>query len=127
MESFRPFYCPDAKEPEDMWVGEVRYVDLLKVRLRPNDKERFFYKHRAFESEQEFRMIISLATAEEFGVRVPQDGIFVDILLSGLLDEILIGPNVTDTEIKALDKGLRASQLSVSVVKSSLVGRPLYV
>jgi hypothetical protein len=74
-EALHPFrLAPEYGEEEPFW-GRVRYVDLHKIRLRASMEERFFIKHRAFEWEREFRVAISVRMAEEFGVRVPGEGI----------------------------------------------------
>jgi hypothetical protein len=123
----RPFFCPNARRPEDTWYGLVSYVDLLSVRLRPRDTERFFYKHSVFESEQEFRLVISLASAEEFGVPVPVGGILVEVSLSDLIQDIFIGPNVDGAHQRSIEEVVRRTELKARFIKSSLLGSPRYV
>ena len=60
--------------------------------------ERFFYKHRAFESEREFRLVISLRMAEEFGVGVPEDGISVEVDLDLLINRIVLGSTISSEQ-----------------------------
>jgi putative SOS response-associated peptidase YedK len=56
----------------DAKAGPVEYVDLTQIRMKGAAMlDRFFYKHRAFEWEREFRLAISLRAAEEFGLRSP--------------------------------------------------------
>ncbi|HNS19398.1 MAG TPA: DUF86 domain-containing protein [Sedimentisphaerales bacterium] len=75
--ALQPFrLAPRFGEEEPYW-GRVRYVDLHTERLRVGMEHRFFYKHRAFEWEREFRVVISLRMAEEWAVPVPADGIDV--------------------------------------------------
>ena len=83
--AIKPFRLQPAFETEDLWGGPVKYVDFLKVRLKPLGKERYSYKHRAFEWEREFRLLISLMQADEFtyGV-VPDCGIEVEVDLDAL-------------------------------------------
>ncbi len=67
----QPFrLAPDYGEEQPVW-GRIRHLDLHAERLRVGMEERFFIKHRAFEWEQEFRVVISVRMAEEFGVPVP--------------------------------------------------------
>ena len=78
--AFKPFRLRPDYGLEEMWAGPVTYVDLTQVRMRNVGMlGRFFHKHRAFESEREFRLAISLRMAEEFAVRVPEGGISVDV------------------------------------------------
>ena len=67
---------------ETIYAGPVTYVDFGRVRLRPiHDVRRFFYKHLAFATEQEFRFAISLAGAVDGGAGgdVPEEGVRVEI------------------------------------------------
>jgi hypothetical protein len=71
-EAFQPFRLKPHYGAEDLWGSPVQYVDLTQVRMRAGMLERFFFKHRAFEWEREFRLAISLRMAEEFAVEVPE-------------------------------------------------------
>src|SRR5207249_1966506 len=63
--ALQPFrLAPEYGEEEPFW-GAVRYVDLHAERLHVSMEARFFFKHRAFESEREFRVAISVRSAEE--------------------------------------------------------------
>lgn len=44
----KPFRLKPEYGHEELWAGNVNYVDLLKERLRINMLERFWYKHMAF-------------------------------------------------------------------------------
>jgi len=70
-----PFRLAPNYGEEEPWWGSVKYVDLHRERLRVGMEKRFFCKHRAFESEREFRVAISARMAEEYGVEVPEFGI----------------------------------------------------
>lgn len=126
LEAIRPFFAEGAKEPEDLYYGSVRYVNLLKVRISIHSMHRFFHKHRAFSSEKEFRLAISLAMAEEFGVRVPARGILVDICPDHLIDRIYIGPYVSAKRQAELVEEIRRSGFHERVAKSCLLGTPRY-
>ena len=85
--AFKPFRLKPEYGVEDLWAGPVDYVDLTQVRIKGASMlGRFFFKHRAFEWEREFRLAISLRTADEFGVSVPIDGISVQVDLNMLID-----------------------------------------
>src|SRR2546428_8274813 len=58
--AFHPFRLAPQHGTEEMWAGQVRYEDLLKIRLNASMLQRFFYKHRAFAWEREFRLAISV-------------------------------------------------------------------
>lgn len=97
-----PFRIKPEYGHEELWAGNVRYVDLLKERLRVSMLDRFWYKHMAFSWEREFRLAISLRSAEEFGVVVPVDGIKVAFDIAQLVERIFIGPSLMDADAKAV-------------------------
>lgn len=82
-EAIQPFRLRPTYGTEDVWCGPVRYFDLMKVRLKQG-KELFFCKHQAFAWEREFRLLISLMQASEFGVDTPDDGVEVEVNLVAL-------------------------------------------
>jgi len=94
--AFRPFRLAPEYGAEALWAGQVRYADLMKVRMNVSMLHRFFYKHKAFAWEREFRLAISVRTAEEFGVRVPELGIEVSVDLDALVDRIMLGPALSE-------------------------------
>jgi hypothetical protein len=124
--ALQPFRLQPHYGVEDLWGGPVSYVDLTQIRMRVPMLERFFFKHRAFEWEREFRLAISLRHAEEFGVPVPELGIEVDVDLDILVDQIVVGP---ETPAQERDRVLAISQQARFEDRlrfSSLLGRPRY-
>ena len=126
--AIKPYRLKPEYEFEDLWAGPVDYVDLTQVRMRGASMlGRFFFKHRAFEWEREFRLAISLRTAEEFGVSVPTDGIFVEVDLNILIARIVLGSTVTDEERETISDSVSQAGLSDRLESSSLLGRPRYI
>lgn len=117
--------APGYGEEEPYW-GSIRYVDLHEVRLKTSMEQTFFYKHRAFESEREFRVVISVRTAEEFGIRVPEDGIDVPIVPDILIESIYLGPQLSAEEREAVVQACAAIEPKPRVVTSTLLGKPRY-
>lgn len=71
--AIRPYYVSNRAYPEILWAGPVKYHDFLTVRLQASGKPRYFSKHRAFAWEREFRLLISMMEAHEFGVDVTRE------------------------------------------------------
>lgn len=117
--------APSFGEEEPYW-GSVQYVDLLTIRLRASMEERFFYKHRGFEREREFRVAISLRMAEEFAVPVPEFGINVPFDPAVLIDGIYIGPSVEKADRDTLIQTCETAGIKVDLLTSTLLGRPRY-
>jgi hypothetical protein len=121
-----PFRLQPTYGEEEPFCGNVRYVDLREVRLRVNMAARFFYKHRAFEWEREFRVAISLRGAEEFGVEVPEMGIRVGFDPHVLIEELHIGPSLAREERLAVLAQCEEIGAPVRPIVSTLLGRPRY-
>lgn len=126
--ALKPFRLKPEYGVEDLWGGPVQYVDLTKVRMRGVAMlDRFFFKHRAFEWEQEYRLAISVRMAEELGVRVPENGIFVDVDPSALIERIVLGSTTTEAERATVVQHVAAAGLSDRLELSTLLGQPRYV
>lgn len=125
--SYTPYCASDKSLPETLYHGPVQYKDLLSERLRPSQKERFFYKDRIFKHEQEYRFMIALTSAAEWGVPTPDNGIFVRFNPRTMINGIVFGPAL-DQEYQ--DRILAASEqhsLSGCIRKSRLLGTPKYI
>lgn len=125
--AIQPFRLRPDYGIEDLWGGAVRYKDLLNERLNTSMLNRFFYKHQAFSWEQEFRLAISLRTAEEFAVNVPDSGIDVSVDTSALVERIMLGPALSEAEREQIVQCAERAGLEDRLVKSSLLGSPRYV
>ncbi len=126
--ALEPFRLKPEYGEETLWAGDVEYVDLTQVRLRGASMlDRFFIKHRAFEWEREFRLAISLRSAEEFGVQVPPKGIFVKADLGALVDRVVLGATMTEPERASALEAVAHAGLADRVELSTLLGRPRYV
>lgn len=125
--AFRPFRLKSEYGEESLWGSPVRYVDLANVRMRAAMLDRFFFKHRAFEWEREFRLAISLRTAAEFGVEVPRDGIAVDVDLDKLIDQIIVGPRTSPDEGELVAELAKNAGLGDRLRFSTLLGKPRYI
>lgn len=123
----KPFRLEPEYGYEQFWAGNVNYVDLLKEHLAVSMTERFLYKHMSFQWEQEFRMVISVRMAEEYGVHVPELGINVDFDIPKLIEYIYLGPSLTNTEIDAIRSAASAHGLEDRIRVTSMLGTPRYI
>ena len=120
------FRLEPQHQGEDLWGGNVKYVDLLQERLRVNSIARFWHKHMAFSWEREFRLGISLSFAEEFGVAVPEQGIRVPFNLDLLVDCIFLGPSLETRDVEAIRRAAEQAGMGERVRVSSILGIPRY-
>lgn len=126
--AFKPFRLKPEYGVEDLWAGSVEYVDLTQVRMKSVGMlDRFFFKHRAFEWEREFRLAISLRMAEEFAVQVPPNGILVEVDLSALIDRIVLGSTTTAEEREIVTEHVSRAGLIDRLEQSTLLGKPRYI
>jgi hypothetical protein len=124
--ALQPFRLAPEYGDEVPYWGKIRYVDLHAERLRATMEERFLYKHRAFEWEREFRVVISVRMAEEFGVCVPETGIDVPFVPTDLIDCIYLGPALLPDDREAVTRECTATGLKSRLRTSTLLGRPRY-
>ena len=122
----KPFRLKPEYGHEELWAGNVNYVDLLKERLRINMLERFWYKHMAFSWENEFRLAISVRMAEEFGVLVPEHGVNVEFDIPQLIERIYLGPSLSELDIAAIRSAAKTHDLEDRIRVTSMLGTPRY-
>jgi hypothetical protein len=126
--AFVPYRLKPEYGEEELWGSPVQYVDLTQIRMRGvGMMDRFFFKHRAFESEREFRLAISVRMAEEFSVTVPEKGIEVSVDLNVLIDHIVIGPKISAREQEQVVTLATEAGLGKRLRFSSLLGKPRYI
>lgn len=111
---------------EDLWAGNVNYVDLLRERLRVSMLDRFWYKHMAFSWEREFRLAVSVRMAEEAGVQVPENGVQVEFDVPQLIDSIYVGPSLSAEDVAAVHASAKVHSLEDRVRVTSMLGTPRY-
>ncbi|GAA0310505.1 DUF2971 domain-containing protein [Psychrobacter aestuarii] len=124
--SIKPFRLNPAYAEESLYFGNIKYIDLTKVRLKVSMIERFWYKHTAFDWEKEFRLGISFRLAEEFGAKVPEYGIKVKFEIVDLIECIHLGPFLLDSDIERVKKVAIEKGIGDRVHISSLKGIPRY-
>jgi len=124
--SIQPFKLAPKYQAEDLWAGNVMYVDLIKERLEVSMTERFWYKHMPFEWEHEFRLAISLRMAEEYGVSVPEHGIKVKFDVENLIKHIHLGSFLSDVDVESVRAVAFEHGLGDRIEASSLKGTPKY-
>jgi hypothetical protein len=87
-------------------VGAVRYIHFERERMLDRSASgRFFHKDVSFSYERELRAVISVRSAEEFGVDVPEKGVRVPVDLKQVIDSVRmspLAPNRILTQLKEL-------------------------
>ena len=127
IKAFTPYRIKPDYGEEQLYGGTIKYTDLSSVRLNTSMLETFYHKHMAFEWEKEFRLAISLRIAEECGVNVPEKGIHVHVNLQELIDRIVLGPKLTEEEMKNITTKAKNVGISDKVEISTLLYTPKYI
>ena len=99
--SLKPFKLKAEYGEETLRIGKVKYIDYRKdVMADKSMLDRFFYKRKSFSHERELRVAVSLRMAEEYGVSVPEKGVFVGAKLENLISAVHLAPLV-DSEFRS--------------------------
>lgn len=122
----RPYRLKEHYGEEVLWAGNIFYVDLLKERLNTSMLDRFWYKHMAFSWEREFRLGISLRSAEEAGVDVPDGGVLVEVDVPTLIERIFLGPSLAEEDTALVREAAAVHSLGDRISVSSMLGTPRY-
>ena len=122
----KPFRLKPEFDHEDLWIGNVKYVDLLKERLCLSMMDRFWFKHMAFSWESDFRLAVSLGVAEEHGVQVPELGVQVEFEISQFVERIYLGPSLSEKDIGAIRDAAKEYGLDDRIRITSVLSTPRY-
>jgi hypothetical protein len=113
-------------------LGPVFYVDTNRAELVDSDPfGRYFLKRPAFSHEHEYRAIapfpeILLDEGVHEDRPPPSAGVYVEVDLSALVEELVIAPNAPVWFRDAIFAGCERFQLSVPIRASRLDDNPLF-
>jgi hypothetical protein len=124
--AFKPYRIKSEYCEEDLIIGNVEYVDLTSQHIDDTMLDVFFYKHLIYAYENEIRLVISLRTAEEFGVSVPDEGVFVHVDYHELIEDIVLGPNLRSEDRISILRVCKKIGLDSKVQDSCLTFKPIF-
>lgn len=119
--SFFPYKIKPEYGEESIHLGKVKYIDYRNDVM--DDKSmlgRFFYKKKSFSYERELRLAVSLRLAEEYGVKVPEDGIFVNVDLENLVSAVYLAPAVDDIFKEKVNQLLKKYNFDFKIEQSEM-------
>lgn len=126
-EAFKPYKIQPEYGEENLYIGNVQYIDLTNNNADFGDIKRFFYKHIVFQDEKELRLAISLSLASEFVAQIPEKGIQVPVDYEKLIDKIILGPNLPKEDKQELIKTITELGFESKISNSSLTYLPRYI
>jgi hypothetical protein len=125
--ALQPYRIEPHYAEERVWVGPVRYSDYRAGQMQGSlGLGRFFHKRRSFAHEQEFRAVLQLDMAEEFGVRVPEKGVFVPVDMPRLCEAIHLAPETDEEFRQTVEALITRVGLSIPVLQSEMDDEALY-
>jgi len=124
--SLKPFRLGAPYGEERPHFGKVVYKDLSTEIVSTDSIERFFFKHKAFAWEKEYRVVISLRLASELGVELPEKGVLVDTDIDELISAIFLGPSLNQNEKEQVLSIASKYGLQDRIKNSSMLGTPKY-
>jgi hypothetical protein len=113
-------------------LGPVGYMDMNQVELMNSHPfERYFLKRAAFSHEHEYRAVaplpeLLLDECVQEDRKPPSAGVYVEVDISTLIEEVLIAPNSAVWFRDAIHAVCEKFQLSVPIKVSSLDENPLF-
>lgn len=125
--SLEPFRLKPEYGEETINIGKVKYIDYRTEVM--HDKTmlgRFFYKRKSFAHEKELRVAVSLRMAEEFGVNVPEKGVFVNADLNTLLSAVHLAPSVNSEFRQKVSKLITSHGFCFTVKQSEMDDKALF-
>ena len=87
---------------------------------------RFFYKRKSFSHEKEIRVAVSLRMAEEFGVKIPEKGVFVNTNLNQLISAIHLSPSIEPEFKNKISNIISASGFNFPIKQSEMDDEALF-
>jgi hypothetical protein len=125
--SFLPYRLKPEYDEESLQMGKVKYIDYGNDVM--DDKSmlaRFFYKRKSFSYEREVRVVVSLRMAEEFGVNIPEKGIFVGANLKQLISAVHLSPAVDSEFRREIESLITSSGFKFTVNQSEMDDEALF-
>lgn len=126
-QAFKPYRIEPQYCEEDLYIGNVEYTDLASQRIQDTMLKMFYYKHMVYADENEIRLSISLRTAEELGVSIPEKGIFVEVDYFNLIDSIIVGPNVDIETRERIQQVAEKIGVESKIINSCLTYNPRFI
>ena len=114
------------KAPQNIWIGNVKYLDKFTWRSVPTDPtiHACMAKRKSFEHEKEVRLIWLDENGKRTG-NTGQDGKEIPCLLPTLIDKVYLAPPNSPWFKRVVENVLRRYRINTEVVQSDLGSEPL--
>ena len=134
VEAIQPYRLGQGPLNDVFCCGRVKYIDMISEKVPSNASppngvvKRFFFKHKPFQPEREFRFLAGLHhyTGAVGDPKPPALGIAVSVDLERLVEAIVIGPGVPVDEYSRLAQAASLAGLSDRVQDSRLRHKPRF-
>lgn len=128
LESLGEYKIEDTYGAEDINIGKVNYINYETDEMseRYGFLTPYFYKRKFYEYENELRLIISLRSAVEYGVKIPKNGINVPFCPKTGIRQVILSPQSNSEDIKKIEKIVLEHNFNLEIRKSELSKSPKF-
>lgn len=106
-----------------LYFGEVDYINYETAEIPKGAIERFYYKRKSFEHENEFRIATWLEPDEELDTST---GIYIPVDVENLINRVRISPAAPEWFKNLVDDVKDSYEIQIEVDRSELDRDPLY-
>jgi hypothetical protein len=110
-------------------IGEVKYIDYKKESIAGKiHTDRFFYKRKSFEYEEEIRVVLDQNDKNHLNKRVvrTEGGVYIKTKIDILINKIYIAPNSPKWFQELVDKVANLYGINKKAKRTSLEDKALY-
>ncbi|MEK6754152.1 MAG: hypothetical protein AABZ00_17975 [Chloroflexota bacterium] len=115
---------------DELLIGRVKYIDYKKEYMEEVPLvDRFFYKRKSFEYEEEVRVVIFNLNEKwdsRFQAVEVNGGIYVKTKIDSLIDEIYVAPNSPNWFQELVENVAKLYGINKPVIRTSLDDKALY-
>ena len=118
---------------DQLLIGQVKYIDYRKERMEEKCiTDRFFYKRKSYEYEEEIRIILlknlngELPSAIQAQAVETEGGIYVKTQIDTLIEKVYVAPNSPDWFRELVKRILKLYGFHKEVIRTSLDDKALY-
>jgi len=116
---------------DQLLIGQVKYIDYKKERMEEKCiTDRFFYKRKSYEHEEEIRIILLKNLNGELPSTIQavetEGGVYVETQIDTLIEKVYVAPNSPDWFRELVKRILKLYGFHKEVIRTSLDDKALY-
>ena len=115
-------------EYETIRYGKVTYINYEQDAMisKFGFLTPYLHKRKNYEYEKEFRLIVSMRIASEYGVQTPKEGVNVNLNIEKGINKILLSPNSDENDYNTVQELLDKYDLNLPIEYSQMTKKPKF-